>query len=51
LKSEAKNAPGLLAVHGWMGAASPDRKFVDDGWGVMAHDCCGKTSDLPHFTK
>lgn len=51
VKAGAKNAPGLLAVHGWMGAANPDRKFVDDGWAVMAHDYCGKTGDRPHFTK
>jgi dienelactone hydrolase len=44
-------APGLLVVHGWMGAAEPDRKFVEDGWAVMAHDYCGRTGDRPHFTK
>lgn len=51
VKAGATKAPGLLAVHGWMGAASPDRKFVDDGWAVMAHDYCGRTGDRPYFTK
>ena len=51
VKAGAKNAPGLLNVHGWMGAANADRKYVNDGWAVMAHDYCGKTSDRPHFTK
>ena len=51
VKTGAAKAPGLLVVHGWMGAAEPDRKFVEDGWGVMAHDYCGKTGTRPHFTK
>ncbi|RFC52998.1 MAG: hypothetical protein DVB22_000071 [Verrucomicrobia bacterium] len=51
VKVGATKAPGLLAVHGWMGAAEPDRKFVEDGWAVMAHDYCGRTGDRPHFTK
>lgn len=51
VKAGAKNAPGLLNVHGWMGAANADRKYVNDGWAVMAHDYCGKTGDRPHFTK
>lgn len=51
VKAAAAKAPGLLVVHGWMGAAEPDRKFVEDGWAVMAHDYCGKTGTRPHFTK
>ena len=51
VKTGAANAPGLLVVHGWMGAAEPDRKFVDDGWAVMAHDYCGQTAGRPNFTK
>jgi dienelactone hydrolase len=51
VKIGAAKAPGLLVVHGWMGAAEPDRKFVEDGWAVMAHDYCGKTGTRPHFTK
>ncbi len=51
IKADAAKAPGLLVVHGWMGAAEPDRKFVEDGWAVMAHDYCGKTGSRPHFTK
>ena len=51
VKMGATKAPGLLAVHGWMGAAEPDRRFVEDGWAVMAHDYCGRTGDRPHFTK
>jgi len=47
----AVKAPGLLVVHGWMGAAEPDRKFVEDGWAVMSHDYCGRTGSRPHFTK
>lgn len=51
VKAGAAKAPGLLVVHGWMGAAEPDRKFVEDGWAVMAHDYCGRTGTRPHFTK
>ena len=51
VKVGAAKAPGLLVVHGWMGVANPDRKFVDEGWAVMAHDYCGQTQDRPHFTK
>jgi dienelactone hydrolase len=51
VKAGVEKAPGLLVVHGWMGAAEPDRKFVEDGWAVMAHDYCGRTGDRPHFTK
>jgi hypothetical protein len=51
VKAGAAKAPGLLVVHGWMGAPEPDRKFVEEGWAVMAHDYCGKTGTRPHFTK
>ena len=51
VKAGAVEAPGLLSVHGWMGAPNPDRTFVDDGWAVMAHDYCGKTGPRTHFTK
>ena len=51
VKAGAAKAPGLLVVHGWMGAAEPDKKYVEDGWAVMAHDYCGKTGSRPHFTK
>ena len=51
VKAGATKAPGLLNVHGWMGAAHVDRRFVDDGWAVMAHDYCGKTRDRPHSAK
>jgi dienelactone hydrolase len=51
VKAGATKAPGLLVVHGWMGAANADPKFVKDGWAVMAHDYCGQTRDRPHFTK
>lgn len=51
VKAGAKQAPGLLNVHGWMGAPAADRAYVDAGWAVMAHDYCGRTGDRPHFTK
>ena len=51
IKANAKNAPGLMDVHGWMGAPNPDLKFVNEGWAVMAHDYCGKTGNRQHFTK
>ena len=51
VKTGARNAPGLLNVHGWMGAPAIDRNYVKDGWAVMAHDYCGETSDRAHFTK
>ena len=50
-KTGLTRAPGLLSVHGWMGAPSPEKKFVADGWAVMAHDYCGMTGDRPQFTK
>lgn len=51
VKAGAKQAPGLLNVHGWMGMAAPDRTYVDAGWAVMAHDYCGRTGERPHYTK
>ena len=46
-----KNAPGLLNVHGWMGAAAIDKSYVDEGWAVMAFDYCGESGKRVHFTK
>jgi dienelactone hydrolase len=51
VKTGAVKAPGLLVVHGWMGAPEPDKNYVQDGWAVMAHDYCGQTGSRPHFTK
>lgn len=51
VKAGAKNAPGLMNVHGWMSRPGIDMDFVRDGWAVMAHDYCGKTGDRPHYTK
>ncbi len=51
VKEGAKRAPGLLNVHGWMGAPGIGKDFVEDGWAVLAHDYCGKTGERPHYTK
>ena len=51
VKAGAVKAPGLLNVHGWMGAASIPQDYVNDGWAVMSFDYCGKTGDRKHFTK
>jgi len=51
VKAGATKAPGLLNVHGWMGAASVPQDYVNDGWAVMSFDYCGKTGDRKHFTK
>jgi dienelactone hydrolase len=51
VKAGAMRAPGLLNVHGWMGAPAIDNDFVRDGWAVMSFDYCGKTGNRPHFTK
>ena len=51
VKAGATNCPGLLSVHGWMGAAGIPQEFVNDGWAVMAHDYCGQTGDRPQYTK
>lgn len=50
VKAGAKNAPGLMNVHGWMGAPAIDPAYVRDGWAVLAHDYSGITSRL-HSTK
>ena len=51
VKAGAKNAPGLMNVHGWMGAPNIDNQYVNDGWAVMAHDYCGTGRTRPHYTK
>ena len=51
VKEGAKNAPGLLNVHGWTQGPSLDLDSIKDGWAVMAHDYCGKKDDRPHYTK
>jgi dienelactone hydrolase len=51
VKAGAEKAPGLLNVHGWMGAASIPQGYVSDGWAVMSFDYCGKTGDRKHYTK
>jgi dienelactone hydrolase len=51
IKEGVTQAPGLLDVHGWMGAANPGRDMVLDGWAVMAHDYCGKTAGRPQYTR
>ena len=51
VKAGARNAPGLLNVHGWMGAPSIDKDYVTDGWAEMTYDYCGDTRDRPQFTK
>ena len=51
VKEGAVKAPGLLSVHGWMGAPNVIKDYVDDGWAVMAHDYCGKTGDCPQYTR
>lgn len=50
VKAGANQAPGLLNVHGWMGAPAIARDFVADGWAVMSFDYCGKTGSRTHFT-
>ncbi len=51
VKAGAVKAPGLLNVHGWMGAASIPQDYVNDGWAVMSFDYCGQTGDRKHYTK
>ena len=50
VKAGAVQAPGVLNVHGWMGAPNVTRTFVENGWAAMAHDYCGKTGDRKHYT-
>lgn len=51
VKDGARQAPGLLDVHGWMGTANVDRAYVADGWAVMAFDYCGKSAGREHYTR
>jgi hypothetical protein len=51
VKVDAKQAPGLMNVHGWMSRPSIDMEYVNNGWAVMSHDYCGKTGDRSQYTK
>ncbi|MFT5526227.1 MAG: dienelactone hydrolase [Pirellulaceae bacterium] len=51
VKEGLTNAPGLLNVHGWMGAPGIEKEYVTDGWAVMTYDYCGKTGDRRQFTR
>lgn len=51
VRADAKQAPGLMNVHGWMGRPSIDMDYVNNGWAVMSHDYCGKTGDRSQFTR
>lgn len=51
VKEGAKKAPGLMDVHGWMGAPHISKDYVNEGWAVMAHDYCGKAKGREHFTR
>jgi len=51
VKDGLRKAPGLLNVHGWMGAPNIDKSYVDEGWAVMAFDYCGESGKRVHFTK
>lgn len=51
VKAGAKNAPGLLNVHGWMATANIDAAYVQDGWAQMSFDYCGKSGTRAQFTK
>jgi len=48
VKAGARNAPGLMDVHGWMGAPNPDMSYVKEGWAVMSHDYSGLTNRQHH---
>ena len=50
VKEGAKNAPGLLDVHGWYGAPRILKDYVQDGWAVLAHDYAGKLNNK-NYTK
>jgi len=41
VRDNARNAPGLMNVHGWMGGPSIDMQYVNDGWAVISHDYSG----------
>ena len=52
VKAGAKNAPGLMDVHGWYGAPRISMDYVNDGWAVLAHGYAGyKFEGRPHYTK
>ncbi|MEI6239162.1 MAG: prolyl oligopeptidase family serine peptidase [Planctomycetia bacterium] len=51
VKEGAVRAPGLLNVHGWMGVATIDQGYVNDGWAVMSFDYCGEMENRPRFTR
>jgi len=52
VKVGAKNAPGLMDVHGWYGAPRISMDYVNDGWAVLAHGYAGyKFERRPHYTK
>jgi len=51
VKAGAVRAPGLMNVHGWMGAPNVTKAFVEAGWAAMTHDYCGRTGDRKHYTK
>ena len=54
VKADAKNAPGLLNIHGWYAAPTIDMDFVKDGWAVLAYDYNGKNSkwkDRTEYTR
>ena len=51
VRAGAKNAPGLLNVHGWMATANIKPDYVKDGWAVMSFDYCGKDKNRKDYTK
>jgi len=51
VKAGARNAPGLMNIHGWMSRPGIDMSYVNDGWAEMTYDYCGKTGDRPQYTK
>ena len=52
VKAGAKNAPGLMDVHGWYGAPRISMDYVNDGWAVLAHGYAGyKFEGRQHYTK
>ncbi len=51
VREAATGAPGLLNVHGWMGTASIDQGYVNEGWAVMSFDYCGETPNRLRFTR
>lgn len=51
VKAGATKAPALLNVHGWMGAPSIPKDYVDEGWAVMSYDYCGIIPSRKQYTK